>query len=258
MILDVQLNPARVAWPELRELASAAEAGGYGAVWVFDHLAGTALRGDTMLEAFSLLGALAASTETIELGTMVLNVHHRTPAIVAVAAASVEAIADRPFHLGLGAGASPDSRWSEELRAIGQPIEPTLAGRHARVVAVLDVLDRLQDQDRPDELATFPRLGRRSTVALGANGRALAELAGRRTDGVNVGWDHPRRDELLAAAVAARGQREGFILSTWLTWSPDLRDPDHPQRREMAALHLDRAVLVVPEGVTPAQLAQRA
>lgn len=257
MLLDVQFNPARVAWPELRELALAAEHGGYGAIWVFDHLAGMSMRGSTMLETFTLLGALAATTTTIELGSMVVNVHHRSPAVVAVAAASVEAIADRPVHLGLGAGAAPDSRWAAELRAIGQAVEPTVESRRARVAAVLDVLDRMYDPDRPAELATFPRWRHRSTVLLGANSRAMAELAGRRTDGVNVGWDHPRRDELLAVAIEARGRRDGFALTTWTTWSPELLDPEHPQRQAMDALGIDRAVLVVPDGVTPERLARR-
>ena len=95
-------------------------------------------------------------------------------------------------------------------------------------------------------------------VVLGANGPALAALAGRRADGVNVGWDHPRRDELLAAAVAARGgRRDGFELSTWTTWAPELLDPDQPQRRAMAAAGLDRLVLVVPAGVGPDDVSGR-
>ncbi len=43
MTVDVQLNPAQSVWPELREMALAAEAAGYGAVWVYDHLAGASI-----------------------------------------------------------------------------------------------------------------------------------------------------------------------------------------------------------------------
>ena len=95
-------------------------------------------------------------------------------------------------------------------------------------------------------------------MLLGVNGLALATLAGRRADGVNVGWEHPRRDELLATAVAARGDRDGFLLTAWTTWAPELLDADHPQRRAMAACDLDRLVLVVPAGVSPDELVQRA
>ena len=227
MIVDVQVNPGRLAWPEIRDLALAAETAGYGAVWTFDHLAGSSVRGSSMLETFTLLGALAVATSRIELGTMVVNVHNRTPATLAVAAASVEAIAERTVHLGLGAGSSPGSRWSAEMRAIGQPVIDTVAGRHARLAEVLDVIGRMYAPDRPAVLDTFPRPRRPIPVVIGATGPALAAFAGRRADGVNIGWDHPRRDELFAAAVDARGGRDGFELSTWLTWSADLLDPDH-------------------------------
>jgi alkanesulfonate monooxygenase SsuD/methylene tetrahydromethanopterin reductase-like flavin-dependent oxidoreductase (luciferase family) len=253
LILDVQFNPATTSWPDLRERALAAETAGYGAIWAFDHLAGSSLRGDTMLETFTLLGALAASTATIELGTLVANVHNRTPALLAVAAASLDAIADRQVHLGLGAGAAPASRWSEEMSAIGQPVAATAAERHARLAATMDVLDRMYDPRREAALATFPLPRRRPRVLLGVNGPALAELAGRRADGVNVDWHHPRRAELLDIAVAARGDRTGFVLTTWMPWAAELLDPDHPTRRAMA--HLDRVVLLVPATVDAATLA---
>jgi alkanesulfonate monooxygenase SsuD/methylene tetrahydromethanopterin reductase-like flavin-dependent oxidoreductase (luciferase family) len=258
VIVDVQVNPARLRWPELRELALAAEAAGYGAVWTFDHLAGMTLRGDSMLEAFTLLGALAATTERIELGTMVANVHNRTPALLAVAVATVAAVGDRQVHVGVGAGGSPASRFSAEMRAIGQPVEPTLEGRHARLVETLDVLDRMYDPDRPDDLATFPRPRSRPTVIVGVSGPTLATLAGRRADGINVRWDDPRRDELLDVAITARGRRDGFVVTAWTTWAAHLLDPDHPERVAMAARDLDRLVLVVPGGVTAKDLTQRA
>ena len=257
MLLDVQLNPARLTWPEARDLARAAEHAGYGAVWTFDHLAGLSMGGDSMLETFTLLGALAVATSRIELGTMVVNVHNRTPATLAVAAATVTAISARPVRLGLGAGGAPDGRWSAEMRAIGQPVPATLAARHARLIETLDVVAQIADPDRPPELATFPRPQHPMPIVLGANGLALAALAGRRADGINVGWTHPRRDELLAHAVAARGRRDGFELSTWLRWSPELLDPEHATRRAMAAADLDRAVLVLPAGVSPGDLSGR-
>jgi alkanesulfonate monooxygenase SsuD/methylene tetrahydromethanopterin reductase-like flavin-dependent oxidoreductase (luciferase family) len=254
-VVDAQLNPSVGPWSALRERALAVEAAGYGALWTFDHLAGSSLRGDTMFESFTLLGALAASTTTIELGVLVANVFNRTPAVLGVAAATLEAIADRPVHLGLGAGAAPDSRWSREMRAVGQPVAASVAERHERVTTTLDVLDRLFDPGRDAELATFPLPRRRPTVVLGVNGVVLAALAGRRADGVNVGWDHPRRDELLEVARRARGDRPGFVATTWLQWAPELLDPDHPTRRAMADRHLDRVVLTVPPSIEVEALA---
>ncbi len=191
MLIDVQFSPARNSWPVLRDAAQAAEAAGFGAVWVYDHLAGRSLRGDGMLEAFTLLGALATTTTTIELGTMVANVTTRSPGVLAVAATSVTEIADRPMLLGIGAGSSPRGPWAAEMDAVGQPIEPTQSGRHARVEQTLDLLDAIWSPDREEQFATFPLPHRRPPVYLGVNSVVLAELAGRRADGVNVRWHHP-------------------------------------------------------------------
>jgi alkanesulfonate monooxygenase SsuD/methylene tetrahydromethanopterin reductase-like flavin-dependent oxidoreductase (luciferase family) len=209
-----------------------------------------------MLETFSFLGALAVSTTTIELGTLVVNVNNRAPGLLAVAAASIVAISGRPLHLGLGAGTSPTSRWAAEMHAVGQPVIETLAGRHAHLGAVLDVLDRVFDPDRPDELATFPLPVPRPTVLVGVSSVALATLAGARADGVNVEWEGLRRDDLLAAALTARGDRPGFLLTAWAYWRRDLVDPDSPARRVMTERGIDRLILVVPVGVGPAELAR--
>jgi alkanesulfonate monooxygenase SsuD/methylene tetrahydromethanopterin reductase-like flavin-dependent oxidoreductase (luciferase family) len=254
--VDVQLNPAQSGWPELRDMALAAEGAGYGAVWAYDHLAGTSIGGDSMLETFSLLGALAVATTTIELGTLVVNVNNRTPGLLAVAAASIVAISGRPLRLGLGAGTSPTARWAAEMDAVGQPILPALADRHAHLGAVLDVLERVYDPDRPPELATFPLPSPRPSVLVGVNSVALATLAGARADGINVEWAGRRRDELLAAARTARGDRPGFLLTAWAYWSPDLVDPESAERRAMHECGIDRLVLVVPVGVGPTELAR--
>jgi len=252
--VDVQLNPGRSSWPELRDMALAAEAAGYGTVWAYDHLAGSSVSGDRMLETFSLLGALAVATTTIGLGTLVVNVNNRTPGLLAVAAASIVAISGRSLHLGLGAGSSPTSRWAGEMRAVGQPIVDSLAGRHGRLAVVLDVLDRVYDPGRPPELATFPLPAPRPVVLVGVHSVALATLAGERADGVNVDWSGRRRDELLAAAVAARGDRPGFLRTAWAFWSPELVDPASAERRAMEERGIDRLVLVVPAGVGPKEL----
>ena len=184
MLIDVQFNPARNPWPALRDATLAAESAGFGAAWVYDHLAGRSLGGDGMLEAFTLLGALAATTRSIGLGT---HGRQRQPAaqpgVLAVAAASVGAIADRPVFLGIGAGSSPSGRWAPEMHAVGQSIEPTLAGRHAVVERTLDVLDAMWSANRGEEWDTFPLPHPPVPVIIGLNSVALARprrTAGRR------------------------------------------------------------------------------
>jgi hypothetical protein len=93
-------------------------------------------------------------------------------------------------------------------------------------------------------LDTFPLPDPPPSRIVGVNSVALSELAGRRADGVNVAWNHPRRQELLDAARAAAGGRP-FTLTAWVPWEPALQDPDHPVRREMAAAGIGRVILVV-------------
>ena len=110
MILDVQFNSATTPWPEIRDAVLAAEAPGYGVAWVVDHVAGQVMGGDSMLECCTLVGALAATTFTIGVGTLVANVWNRPLGVLAAAAATAQQIAGGRFWLGIGAGASPRRR----------------------------------------------------------------------------------------------------------------------------------------------------
>ncbi len=244
-VVDVQFNAATTDWPRLLEATLAAEAGGAGAVWVFDHLAGRSLRGDRMLECCTWLGALAASTTTIELGSLVTNVWNREPGVLAVAAASVANISQRRFHLGLGAGTSPASPFAAEQHAVAARIGATLEERHQRVVTVLDLLAAMWADERDDRFATFPRPVVRPTVLLGVNSAPLARVAGARADGINLPWSSPRRDELLAVADEAGAAERPFLRTTYTWWDPALLDPDHPERRAMAVAGIDRLILTL-------------
>jgi len=82
-----------LAFPEAVELAQRAEALGYDSVWMPEAY-GT--------DAISILGALAARTQRIQLGTGIVNVFSRTPALLAQTAATLDLISDGRFILGLG------------------------------------------------------------------------------------------------------------------------------------------------------------
>jgi F420-dependent oxidoreductase-like protein len=51
----------------------------------------------------SLMGYLAALTETVEIGSGILPIYSRTPTLLAMTAAGVDALSGGRFHLGLGA-----------------------------------------------------------------------------------------------------------------------------------------------------------
>lgn len=243
-VVDIQLSPARADWPTLRAATIEAERRGFGAVHVFDHLAGLPLQGETMLECFSLLGALCEVTERVELGTMVANVWNRQAGTLVVAAASIAVMSGRRFQLGIGAGAGPESPWAAEQHAVGAQLEPVLAVRHARVEHVLDLATQQWSPDRDERFATFPLPTPRPITIVGVNSVRLSRLAGARADGVNVQWRHPRRDEFLAAVDEAAGGRP-FLRTAYTEYRRDLLDPDHPDRQAMTERRIDRLVLAV-------------
>src|SRR5258708_27039436 len=88
------------------DLVDTAEDGGFESVWVMDHFYQLpALGGGTqpMLEAYTLLGALAAVTSTIRLGTLVTGVTYRNPAMLAKQLTTLDVISNGRAILGIGA-----------------------------------------------------------------------------------------------------------------------------------------------------------
>lgn len=260
MIIDIQLNPAVEPWEAIRDGVLVAEAAGFGTAWAFDHFDGAMLRGTTTLECFTLLGAMAAVTSRIGLGSLVANVANRHPGVMAMSAASVQAISGGRLVLGLGAGAAPNTRWSGEHRLLGLPLEGRLADRHARFGAALDELDRWWSDDRAAEMANYPRPDPRPSVIVGINSEPLAELAARRTDGLNVRGDHERLEPFLAAARRARQGSDRadqeMVVSVWAEWDDALADPEHATRLRWERLGVTHLVMVCRAPHDPAAIAR--
>ena len=248
MRIDLQLSPGAHGWRALRDAALAGEAAGFDTFWAYDHLSGTSLRGEDMLECFTLLGALAAATRTIGLGSMVANVFNRPPGVLMTAAASVHAISGGRFVLGLGGGAAPGSPWAREHEVLDIPLLATQAERQGRVEAVIDLLAEVWETGRAERFAGLPLPLPRPPVVVGVNSAtALAELAGRKADGVNVAGASPKAQSLLAAAARARagaGRETPWDASVWAFWRDELLDPDHPDRLRWASWDVTRLVLV--------------
>jgi alkanesulfonate monooxygenase SsuD/methylene tetrahydromethanopterin reductase-like flavin-dependent oxidoreductase (luciferase family) len=220
--IDIQYSPGTNDWPVLRDAIMRAEDEGYDTTWVFDHFDGAMLQGDRpMLECFTLLGALADATTTIGLGTLVANVANRHPAVLAAAASSVQRISDGRLMLGLGAGTSPNSKWSVEHTARGIELKPDIADRHAAVVEQIRWV-----RDLPEHIP----------VIVGVNSVSLATVAGQVADGINVRLTNERAGEFVRAAREAAGSRP-FEISGWTFEQVD------DVREQALELGLDRLVL---------------
>jgi F420-dependent oxidoreductase-like protein len=88
------------------EMAVAGEESGFSSLWVMDHLYQLpALGGEDspMLEAYTLLGALAARTRSVQLGTLVTGVTYRNPAILAKQVTTLDIVSGGRAILGIGA-----------------------------------------------------------------------------------------------------------------------------------------------------------
>jgi probable F420-dependent oxidoreductase len=92
-------------WPTLRAMALAAEESGLDSVWGADHLIFRD-EGETegIHECWTVLTAVAAITERVEVGPMVLALPFRNPALVAKMAAELDEVSGGRLILGLGCG----------------------------------------------------------------------------------------------------------------------------------------------------------
>jgi F420-dependent oxidoreductase-like protein len=88
------------------DIAVTAEESGFDSVWVMDHFFQLPLLGppsNEMFEAYTLLGALAARTQRVRLGTMVTGVTYRNPALLAKAVTALDVISQGRAICGIGA-----------------------------------------------------------------------------------------------------------------------------------------------------------
>jgi F420-dependent oxidoreductase-like protein len=141
--------------------AKAAENAGFDLVTVMDHfyqIRGIGPETDPMLEAYTTLGALAASTTKVKLGTLVTGVTYRNPAILAKQVTTLDVISKGRAILGIGAA------WNEDEHK-GYGIEfPPIGQRMDRLDEALTIAKLMFTEDRPSFEGRYYRIERALNV----------------------------------------------------------------------------------------------
>jgi len=128
------LPQVRLPFDTFLERTLVAEAAGFDTVWFMDHLWAAGAPQLDVLEGWTTATAIAARTERIRVGHMVLCDAFRHPAVLAKMAVSLDHISGGRVELGIGWGSLVD-----ELKAFGFG-SPSAADRSARLAETLEVM----------------------------------------------------------------------------------------------------------------------
>ena len=141
----------RTSWPEVRDAALAAEAAGWDAVYVDDHLLTD--EGEwtgARFEGWSILSSLAPLTNRVRLGLLVGANTFRNPGLTAKLAATLDHLSAGRAILGIGAG------WFErEHSAFGIPFGSSAGRRLDQLDEATGIIRRLLDGERFDHAGAF-------------------------------------------------------------------------------------------------------
>jgi probable F420-dependent oxidoreductase len=189
-----------IAHEILVEWARRAESLGFDSVWVSDHFFysfgryGADPAPIASLEPLTALAAVAAATERVRLGVLVLGAPFRHPALLAKTAATIDRISGGRLDLGLGAG------WLEqEFDALGYRFG-SVGERFAALEDALAIVQGLSAVDGPfthegatvsvhdARLSPAPIQRPLPTWVGGKGGPRLLRLAVRYGTGWNVVW----------------------------------------------------------------------
>lgn len=188
-------------------VAQQADASGYAVAWVAEAYGS---------DAPTVLAWLAAQTQHIDLGSAVMQIPARSPAMTAMTAATVDHLSSGRFRLGLGVSGPQVSEGWHGVR-FAQPLART--AEYVDIVRMALRRERLTYQGRfhtlplPDGPGKSLRLtikpGRADLpVYLAAVGPKNLQLAGRIADGLlAIFWSPAHAEDHLAAVDAGRRQR---------------------------------------------------
>jgi alkanesulfonate monooxygenase SsuD/methylene tetrahydromethanopterin reductase-like flavin-dependent oxidoreductase (luciferase family) len=229
-------------WTEVRDFALAVEQMGMDSVWVWDHFYydpedGSPVEGQH--EAWTILSALAAVTERVEVGTLVLCSNFREPGLVAKMAATLDEVSGGRLVLGLGAGwhdpeydafGFPKDHRVDRFEEALQIVSPLLDGRHV-------TFEGNYYTARDAFLTPAPR--RRIPLLIACEGPRMLGLTARHARSWNTAWygaPDDRLREMFAAMDAAMVAVARDPSEMAKTVGVTVRDPDAASTGEEPSL----------------------
>jgi alkanesulfonate monooxygenase SsuD/methylene tetrahydromethanopterin reductase-like flavin-dependent oxidoreductase (luciferase family) len=193
------------------EAARRAEGLGLDGVFCFDHLWPMGRPDRPALSAAPLLGAVAASTSTIAVGTLVARVGLVPDEVLVTVLSSLNTISGGRMIAGIGTG---DRLSRQENEAFGVPFEPADV-RRARMVTTAGALQSLGlpvwiGGGLPKTVAVARELG----VAVNLWGADALEVTGLAAGGMEVTWGGP-----VAASEADAAALLGALAAAGASWA---------------------------------------
>lgn len=220
--------PEGALFERVASMAERAERSGFDTLFVMDHFYQLPALGppdQPMLEAYALLGALAARTRKLRLGTLVSGNTYRNPAHLAKTVTTLDVISGGRALLGIGAG------WFEpEHVGYGFPF-PSLRERLDRLEEALQIAQAMFHGERPSLAGRFyrtqdainspaPLQEDGPPILIGGNGeKRTLRLVAQYADESNLtcgSAEIPRKLEALAAHCADVGRDREEIGVSWL------------------------------------------
>lgn len=204
------LPQVRLSAADIAERARHAEASGFDGMAFIDHLEAPGVPDESIWEAMGIASWVAAKTERLRIGHLVLCDAFRHPAVLAKQAVTLSEASGGRFDLGLGAGS-----WPAEFTRFDVGLQDPVArveqlGRH------LVSIRRYWGDDRQSGVpAQAPRRSHPIPLVLGGTGPRMMELVRSYADWWNVPANHlDKLPKLAPAAGTARvsvQQMVGFV-----------------------------------------------
>lgn len=175
------LPQVRSEIPDIVERARTAESAGFDGIALIDHLEPPGATHQGIWEAMTLATWVAAHTERLRIGHLVLCDGFRHPAVLAKEAVTLAAVSGGRFELGLGWGS-----WPAEFERFGLADGDDPPARVARLGRSIESIRQYWGERDPDGIVQEPRPVHRIPLLLGGTGRRTMELVRRHADWWNV------------------------------------------------------------------------